>query len=102
MSSDAEPSEGALAAACRRCRVRRLDLFGSAVRDDFDSEHSDLDFLVDFEPLKPADYADAYFDLRTALSELFGRPVDLLTEASLENPYLRARILSERRTVFAS
>ena len=82
--------------------MRRLDIFGSAARGDFDPEHSDLDFLVDFEPQKPADYANAYFDLRETLSELFGRPVDLLTEAALENPYLRARILTERRTVFES
>ena len=38
---------------CRQYRVRRLDVFGSAVRGGFDTEKGDLDFLVDFEPLTP-------------------------------------------------
>jgi predicted nucleotidyltransferase len=88
--------------ACRRSRVRQLALFGSAARGDFDPERSDLDFLVDFESLEPADFADAYFALRDALASMFGRPIDLLTEAALENPYLRARVRSERRIVYQS
>ncbi|MDQ3480300.1 MAG: nucleotidyltransferase domain-containing protein, partial [Actinomycetota bacterium] len=35
---------------CRHFRVRRLDVFGSAIRDDFDPGRSDVDFLVEFEP----------------------------------------------------
>jgi hypothetical protein len=46
---------------CRRFHVRRLDLFGSATGDDFDSERSDLDFLVEFDPRAPGGYADAFF-----------------------------------------
>jgi predicted nucleotidyltransferase len=38
-----------LRALCRRFHVRRLDLFGSAARGDFDPERSDVDFLVEFE-----------------------------------------------------
>ena len=36
---------------CRAHHVRRLDLFGSAAAGRFQSERSDLDFLVDFHPL---------------------------------------------------
>jgi predicted nucleotidyltransferase len=91
----------ALAAACRRFHVRRLDLFGSAATGrGFDAVRSDADFLVEFEPLPPADYADAYFGLREALQHLAGRPVDLLTESALENPWLRRRIEAERRPLF--
>lgn len=37
-------------AICRRFGVRRLDVFGSASRGtDFDPEHSDVDFLVEFD-----------------------------------------------------
>ena len=39
----------ALITLCRRFHVRRLELFGSATRKDFDTQRSDLDFLVDFE-----------------------------------------------------
>ena len=90
----------ALSALCRRFHVRRLDLFGSGASGRFDPARSDLDFLVEFERLKPVDYADAFFGLREGLAALFGRPVDLLTEASLTNPYFRDRVMSERRTLF--
>jgi uncharacterized protein len=90
-----------LADLCRRTGAKRLDLFGSAARADFDPAHSDLDFLVEFEDLSPAQYAEAYFTLKESLEALFGRPVDLLTTVSLENPYFRARVLAERQLVYA-
>jgi predicted nucleotidyltransferase len=89
-----------LPALCRRWKVRRLDLFGSATTGHFDAAMSDLDFLVDFEPLEPAAYARAYFGLREGLQVLFGREVDLVTQASLTNPYFRRRVESERRNLF--
>lgn len=90
-----------VAALCRVAGARRLDVFGSAIRADFDPGASDLDFLVEFEELPPAKYADAYFGLKDSLEELFGRPVDLITEASLENPYFRDRVQAELRPVYA-
>jgi predicted nucleotidyltransferase len=91
----------ALPALCRRFGARRLDLFGSAATGRFDPNRSDLDFLVCFDNLlPPGAYTDAWFGLRTALEALFGRRVDLLTEAALENPYLRRRVEVERRPLF--
>ncbi len=89
-----------LSALCRRFHVHRLDQFGSAATGRFDPARSDLDFLVEFEPVEPAVYADAYFGLRESLISLFGRSVDLVTEASLANPYFRRRVLAERQTLF--
>ena len=90
-----------VAALCRRAGARRLDVFGSATRDDFDPASSDLDFLVEFDEVPPARYADAYFALKEGLEKLFGRPVDLVTGSSLNNPYFRQRIADERRNVYA-
>jgi len=45
-------------------------------------------------------YADAYFGLRDGLAGLFGREVDLITEAALENPHLRHRIEAQRQQLF--
>lgn len=89
-----------IAALCRRYRVRRLDLFGSAVGERFDAKRSDIDLLVEFEPMPPGAYADAYFGLRGALEILFSRSVDLVTEPALKNPYLRERIASEAITLY--
>jgi uncharacterized protein len=90
----------AIAELCRRFDVRRLDLFGSAATGRFDPARSDLDFLVEFEGMPPGRYAKSYFGLREGLEALFQRPVDLLTEGSIENPYLRRSIEAERRSVF--
>lgn len=83
---------GAIVELCGRHSVCRLALFGSAVRDDFDPERSDLDFLVDFEPLPPARHADAYFGLLADLETLFERPIDLVESSALRNPYRRREI----------
>lgn len=90
-----------VATLCRKWGARRLDVFGSAIRDDFDPATSDLDFLVDFDDVSPARYAQAYFSLKEGLERLFGRPVDLVTGSSLANPYFRERIASASRTVYA-
>ncbi len=54
-------------ALCRRYRVRRLDVFGSAIREDFDPSRSDVDFLVEFEADPDLNTFHAYMDLREAL-----------------------------------
>jgi len=58
---------------CEQYRVQRLEVFGSALTGEgFDSESSDLDFLVEFLPLQPGEHADCYFGLRHTKS-LFPR-----------------------------
>jgi predicted nucleotidyltransferase len=86
---------------CRRHRVRRLELFGSATGDDFDPESSDLDFLVEFLPLQRGEHADAYFGLWEDLEELFRRPVDLVMLRAVRNPYLLQAIEEQREIVYA-
>jgi uncharacterized protein len=90
-----------LADLCRRTGARRLDAFGSAVRADFDPATSDLDFLVEFDAVPPAEYAELFFELKEGLEALFARPVDLVTVSSLSNPHFRKRIEAERRPVYA-
>jgi predicted nucleotidyltransferase len=101
MNNVIEQHRDEVVALCKRVGARRLDAFGSAVRADFDLATSDLDFLVEFDQLPPGRYADAYFALKESLEALFGRPVDLITEASLENPYFRERVQAERQAVYA-
>ena len=91
----------AIAELCRRHHVRRLSVFGSAVRDDFDPSHSDVDLLVDFEPFE-ASYARNFFSLLFSFDELFGRKVDLVTDKYVRNPYLRKAIEAEKVTLYAA
>ena len=81
-------------------RVERLDLFGSAAREDFDPETSDLDFLVSFEPMPPVKHADSFFSLLEDLQRLFGRRIDLLEAEPIENPYLRESIARSRKILY--
>jgi predicted nucleotidyltransferase len=98
----AEATLGAVGALCVRHQVRQLDLFGSALTDRFDPARSDLDMLVTFEDLPPKAYADAYFGLKEDLKALLGREVELVTAASVINPYLRREIETHRHRLFSS
>lgn len=91
-----------IAAVCGRLGVERLDVFGSAVRTDFDPSKSDLDFVVQFASPHGRGYADRYLALAEALEKLFARPVDLLTERSLRNPILQRVIAADRHTLYGS
>ena len=89
-------------ALCRRFGVRRLALFGSAARDDFDPERSDLDFLYEFEAKPPEGYADTFFGLKESLESLFGRPVDLVAAESIRNRYFCESVDETRAELYAA
>ena len=92
---------GRLAALCRKYRVKKLSVFGSAARNAMTPE-SDVDLLVEFEP----DGKTSLFDLpamQEELSALFSnRKVDIATPEILENPYRRRAILPELKTLYAA
>ena len=91
-----------IADICRRFRVRRLAVFGSAARGkDFDPERSDVDFLVAFEPTESASLDD-YLALRDALAAAVGRTVDLVVESSVRNPFIRANIDRAAETLYGA
>lgn len=86
---------------CRRFGVARLAVFGSAAREDFDPERSDLDVLVEFTA-GSEDLFGAYFGLRESLEELAGRPVDLVMASAVKNPYVARSIAETRRDLYAA
>ncbi len=96
-------AEEAVAAFCRRHRIRALSLFGSATRDDF-GPGSDVDVLVEFEPdAKPALYE--MMTMQEELSALFDRPVDLVERGSVEqsrNYIRRKRILRDVEPLYVA
>lgn len=88
-----------LATFCRNHHIRRLAIFGSALRADFSPE-SDVDILVEFEPEHiPGLFAIARMERE--LSPLFGeRKVDLRTPEDLSR-YFRKRVLEEAEVQYA-
>lgn len=95
-------SRDAIEELCRRFNVARLEVFGSAAHGSFDPSRSDLDFLVEFQPLDPPKLADAYFGLLDALQLLFQRKVDLVTTRSIRNPYFLRGVNETRRPLYAA
>jgi uncharacterized protein len=91
-----------IADLCRRFRVERLELFGSAAGEQFDPKRSDLDFLVEFQPLADGEHADAYFGLRESLEAVFGRPIDLVMTGAIRNRYFLEAIEPTRTLMYAA
>ena len=85
---------------CRKHRVRRLEVFGSAADGTFDPERSDIDFLVDFLPFKPGTAFDTYFGLLEDLKALFERKIDLVDPESIRNPFVLRRVNESRRLIY--
>jgi len=96
-----EDHRARIAELCRRFQVRRLDVFGSAAREDF-KVGSDVDFLVEFLDVNRGPGLDAYFGLKDGLEALLGRPVDLVMPEAVTNPYFRADIDRDRTMVYAA
>ena len=81
---------------------RRLELFGSAAAGDFRPGESDLDFLVEVEPLPAGAYANTYFGLLEALERLFATKVDLVVASAIKNPYFRQPVDQTKALLYAA
>lgn len=90
-----------IAAFCQRHRIRRLSLFGSVLRDDFNPE-SDVDVLVEFQPGETVSLAKL-FAMEDELTAIIGHEVDLGDRRSVEEDpnYIRRRhILKSAEVVY--
>ncbi|MCL6101430.1 MAG: nucleotidyltransferase domain-containing protein [Bacteroidetes bacterium] len=85
---------------CLQNKVKSLYVFGSVLTDRF-NEKSDIDLVVDIDSNDPFDYADSYFNLKFALQDLFRRPIDLLENKAIKNPYIRRNIDHSKSLVYA-
>ena len=90
-----------IADLCRRYRVRRLEVFGSAASDSFDETQSDVDFLVEFDEGYSEGPFAQYFDFQAALKELLGRDVDLVETQAITNPYFACAVNRTREVLYA-
>ncbi len=92
----------AIVALCRKYGVARLYVFGSALREDFRPGESDVDFLVEFQPMDPFDKADAYFDLLDELRAALGLEVDLVMAGAVKNRYIARDIELTKQMLYAA
>jgi hypothetical protein len=83
---------------CRRHHIRKLALFGSILREDF-QDRSDVDVLVEFEPGHVPGLK--FFSMEQELSQILGRKVDLNTPQFL-SPHFREQVLAKAEVQYAS
>ena len=91
-----------VAALCTRFGVQRLEVFGSATDGTFDTERSDIDFLVEFSPEDSGSLFHGYFGLQEALQHVFHRKIELVSASALSNPFFIAAVNKSRQPVYAS
>jgi uncharacterized protein len=85
---------------CRSHKVDKIYAFGSSITDHFDPNTSDIDVVVKIDIDDPADRGDALLSLWDKLEALFSRKVDLLTEDSIRNPYLKSSIDRTKKLIY--
>jgi uncharacterized protein len=84
---------------CSNHKVKNLYAFGSVLTNKFTNE-SDVDLIVDFDPIDISIYADNYFDFKFALQKILKRPIDLLEEKAIKNPYFRQNLNQQRQLIY--
>ena len=94
-----ESHKKAIIALCKNHKVSTLFAFGSVLTPEF-NKNSDIDLIVDFEPIDVIDYADNYFDLKFSLENLLKRPIDLLEQKAIKNPYFLDTINQRKQLIY--
>jgi uncharacterized protein len=84
---------------CKTHKVKSLYAFGSVLTDNFMTD-SDIDLIVDFENIDVIDYPDNYFDFKFSLQNILKRPIDLLEEQAIKNPYFRKNVNQQRQLIY--
>jgi len=85
---------------CRHHKADKIYSFGSSITDHFDAEKSDIDLVVKLNIEDPIDYGEALLSFWDELELLFNRKIDLLTDESINNPYLRKSIESTKKLIY--
>jgi uncharacterized protein len=84
---------------CESHKVKSLYAFGSVLTNRFNSE-SDIDLIVAFSNIAIEDYADNYFDFKFSLQDILNRPIDLLEEKAIKNPYFKESVNQQRELIY--
>ena len=94
-----EQYQESIQTVCRDLSLKRLDIVGSAARDDF-SSNSDVDVLVSFD--NDERLFGRYFELKERLEAIFDRSVDVIEERAVKNPYFKRAIEKDRIRIYGT
>ncbi len=85
---------------CKNHKVKSLYAFGSSTTEKFDPLKSDIDLLVEIDDADPMERGEKLISLWDTFETIFHRKVDLLTDSSIKNPYLRKSIDSTKILIY--
>ena len=94
-----ESYKNTIADLCKQYNVKSLYVFGSVLTDRFNNK-SDVDMIVAFNQMPIDNYVDNYFDLKFTLQDILNRPVDLLEEQAIKNPYFMQNINRTKQLIY--
>lgn len=84
---------------CKKYQIAYVDAFGSVARSEQNSE-SDIDLIIEFSEPRKKDISSRFFGFLHELEDTYNQKVDLLTEQSLKNPYLKKEIDKSRIRIY--
>ncbi len=87
---------------CRKYAVKRLRLFGSALREDWDPTSSDFDFLAEFGPPVGMNAFDQFMGFLFDLEALLGRDVDVVDWNAARNPFFKRHAERSAKELYAA
>jgi len=94
-----EPYQNIIKDLCQKYHVNSLHVFGSVLTDKF-NKNSDIDMVVSFKKIPLEDYFDNYFDFKFNLENVLQRPVDLLEEQAVKNPFFLQNLNNNKQLIY--
>jgi len=85
---------------CKSHKVKSLYAFGSSTNNKFNYKESDIDLLVEIDDNDPVERGEKLLSFWDRMESFFNRKVDLLTESSIRNPFLRKNIDSTKVLIY--
>lgn len=77
---------------CEKHKVSKLFAFGSVTSNSFSIEKSDIDLYIEMTPMPAMERGEVLIDLWDQFELVFGRPVDLITDQPITNPYFKSEL----------
>ena len=102
MADFIEAKNEEIAAVCLQHGIKKLFVFGSALRDDFRPGESDIDLFAEFGPVEVANLFHAYLDEREAFRKIFQAGADLVMQDAVKNMIISSEIDRTKRLVYGS
>jgi len=102
MSMRIDEKREEIAEACQRYGIKRLFIFGSALREDFRPGESDIDLLVEFGPIDISKKFHTFLEARAAFSKILQAEVDLVMSGAVKNKVIAGEIERTKKLLYGA